>query len=210
VSQGTGPLTALLRTGDWPGLDELADRLLSPAERTRAGAIIDPADRLDYRAAHVLARLLAARWTGVAPSAIWLTQRCERCGGPHGRPVIESHPRVHVSLSHTSGAVLAAAGPGPLGVDIEDLRRPPVDPRLARSVLSQAAQAALATAPDQHAAFLQQWVRQEALFKAGVREPHGLHLLEGLDRQERLVHAVVSAAPVKLVTSGDVLTSFAS
>jgi 4'-phosphopantetheinyl transferase len=215
VNQGSETIAALLRTSDWPGLTDLAAQLLSPAELARAGATLDGADQLDYRAAHVLVRLLAARFAGVPPAAIRLTQSCERCGGPHGRPVVESHPGVQVSLSHTRGTVLAAAGPGPLGVDVEDLRRPPVDPGLARSVLSQPALAALASAPDQHTAFLQQWVRQEALFKAGVREPGGLHLLEQLDQQERLVYAVVSGVPVTLVpvtlvTSGDVLTSFGS
>jgi 4'-phosphopantetheinyl transferase len=223
------PVASVVQTSAWPAIDELARQFLSPAEQARAAAFRDPVDQVDYCAAHVLVRLLAATIAGTPPSALELEQRCEHCGGPHGRPFFGGHPGLYASLSHTRGAVLAAAGSSPLGADIESLRSQRVEARLIETVLSTAEQERLQRQSDQHASFLRQWVRKEAMVKLGLGSlgslrqigfgdltaPDesdsapvcialapawpGLYLMEQLDRQAGLVFAVVSAEPVTLL-----------
>lgn len=68
-----------------------------------------------------------ARVAGVDPGAVRIEQRCERCRGPHGRPVVV-HPTglangpLHVSLSRAGNAVAVAVTlGGPVGIDIEEI-----------------------------------------------------------------------------------------
>lgn len=152
------------RCGD---LAPVAGQVLTSGERARADAYRDAADRRDFRAAHLLVRQVAARLTGTSPDALAVIQQCARCGGPHGRPVIAGHPDTHISLAHTRGAVIAAASAEPVGVDIESLRRPRFDPALLAPVLTAGELQAVSESANQHAAVLRQWVRKEALVKAG-------------------------------------------
>ncbi|HUD79755.1 MAG TPA: 4'-phosphopantetheinyl transferase superfamily protein [Streptosporangiaceae bacterium] len=152
------------RCGD---LAAVAGQVLTSGERARADAYRDAADRRDFRAAHLLVRQVAARLTGTSPDALAVIQQCARCGGPHGRPIIAGHPGVHISLAHTRGAVIAAASAEPVGVDIESLRRPRFDPALLAPALTAGELQAVSESANQHAAVLRQWVRKEALVKAG-------------------------------------------
>ncbi|WP_236242995.1 hypothetical protein [Streptomyces sp. CC228A] len=113
------PLALVRATADvLPLLDAVA---LAPYEQDRAARLAPGQQRDDYLAAHVLVRVCAARLLGVDPAVLVLGQRCAGCGGEdHGRPFLRGLPGVGVSLSHTRGAVAAAAGPGPVGVDVED------------------------------------------------------------------------------------------
>lgn len=227
----------MLVVAAWPELSALAGRMLTSAELNRSAAFLDPADRLDFRAAHVLVRLLAGRLLHVPPAGLELTQHCDRCGGSHGRPGFAAHPGLQVSLSHTKGAVLAAAAFSPVGADIENLSRPHVDAELADLVLSTDEQQTLRQATDRNAAFLRHWVRKEAMIKMGygslddlrqldfggrpasdrhdrfpVRTPleptwPGLQLLERMDRDAGLVYAIISAEPVVLMPASTVLTT---
>lgn len=88
-------------------------------EQARARAFRDPAVRIDYLAAHALARMAAAAISGVPACSLTLLQRCADCGGPHGQARIEQLPGLHVSLSHTKGVVMGAAATRPVGVDLE-------------------------------------------------------------------------------------------
>ncbi len=162
-------MAAVLLTGQAADLTELARSGLSAAEQARAASLDDPAGRRDYQAAHLLVRQVAARVLAVAPDEVTVLQVCERCGGPHGRPFVGGHPELQVSLSHTGGAVIAAASAGPVGADIESLRRPRFDLSLLERELTPAELAAIGRSADQHAAVLRHWTRKEALAKAGGR-----------------------------------------
>jgi 4'-phosphopantetheinyl transferase len=77
-------------------------------------------------------------------------------------------PGLHVSLAHRPGAVVAAAGWTPVGVDVEvpDARR---GARAAvPDVLTPAEIAEVGAARDPSAAFLRLWVRKECLVKLGA------------------------------------------
>ncbi|MFJ2396490.1 4'-phosphopantetheinyl transferase family protein [Streptomyces sp. NPDC087843] len=141
---------------------------LAPYEQQRAARLpVGPHE--DYLAAHILVRLCAARLTGVPPATLVLGQLCGDCGGEdHGRPFLRGRPGIQVSLSHARGAVAAAAGPGPVGVDVEDVATAAFDPRVAARVLAPAELAAVRADPDPERAFLRLWVRKEALVKVGV------------------------------------------
>lgn len=125
--------------------------LLSPAELGRSTALARPRDREDFLAARVLVRLLLR--SALAPDTdlatldrFALTQQCPRCGGPHGRPVVDL-PGVAVSWAHSGGYVAAALGPGSVGVDVE-----PGD---------------AATGHVPASATTRSWVRSEAIVKWG-------------------------------------------
>jgi 4'-phosphopantetheinyl transferase len=161
------PLVVVRRTAEVLPLARTV--ALTAAETARAEQIADPARRDDFVAAHVLVRWCAARWLGVQPDRLVITQTCLDCGADgHGRPALEGYPELGVSLSHTGGAVAAAAGPGPVGVDVEHAAQRPLDPRVARRVLSERELAAVLAADDQARAFLRHWVRKEALVKVGA------------------------------------------
>lgn len=204
-------------------------RWLTEAERARADAISDPGDRRDYLAAHALVRVVAGRLSGTDPAEVRIVQRCSRCGGSHGRPVIDGQPGLAVSFGHSRGAVIAAAAAGAVGADIESLRRPVIDLALAEGALTGRERRAVRAAADPQRAFLRQWTRKEAAVKAGLgslRDLAGLelgHLAVGggadaipaaaplgdawpglrvtdqIDEQNEVAFAVISADPVELI-----------
>lgn len=95
--------------------------LLPEAEHSRAGRFRHVRDGQAYIAAHVLFRLMAARWlgTGLGRAAeLEVKQHCRTCGGAHGKPRIDG---VELSLSRSSDAVLVAAAPAgcAIGADLE-------------------------------------------------------------------------------------------
>jgi len=147
----------------------LDQAVLTPQERGRAREFGDPAARADFVAAHLLARLCAARFLGLSPESMILAQHCQGCGAEdHGRPFLPDHPHVGVSLSHTRGAVAAAAGPGAVGIDVEVATRARFEPRLARRILTAAEFRAVQAAPDPARTMLRHWVRKEAMVKVGA------------------------------------------
>jgi 4'-phosphopantetheinyl transferase len=141
-------------------------QLLTATERRRAGALRFPRDRTDFAAAHALVRLCAAEMSGASPTQLTLVQRCDECGGGHGRPALAEDTGLQVSLSHTAGYVAAMAGAGPVGVDVERGDDSRIDPDLMRSALSPSEVAAVDAATPWRV-FLRQWVRKEALVKVG-------------------------------------------
>ncbi|TQF02412.1 4'-phosphopantetheinyl transferase superfamily protein [Kitasatospora acidiphila] len=164
---GARPLAVVRRTAEVLPLARTV--ALTAVETARAEQIADPARRDDYVAAHVLVRWCAARWLGVPPDRLVITQSCPDCGADdHGRPALEGYPELGVSLSHTGGAVAAAAGPGPVGIDVEHAAERPLDLRVARRVLSERELAAVLESDDPARDFLRHWVRKEALVKVGA------------------------------------------
>jgi 4'-phosphopantetheinyl transferase len=139
---------------------------LSRAERERAARFHHLSDRWEFVLGRLMARHLLA----------------ERCGTPaaefrfveneHGRPDI-AHPGldrpIRFNLSHSGGLVACVIGEhGQVGVDVERLDRPHVDPRVIRRYCSESEQAALARVPEavRHERFLQLWTLKEAYVKA--------------------------------------------
>lgn len=156
--------------------------LLSAAERGRWGALRRPVDRDDFVAARVLVRrlVIAAHGSQLPLSAISLSQRCSRCGGPHGRPVLRGPCGDHVSWAHASGTVAVVVSDRPVGIDLErsDAVVPEIDGRV-RTV--------------------GEWVRLEALVKAsGVqldealadRLPAGFEFVDWAEEGPAVVGAV--------------------
>ena len=218
----------MLLTEQLPDSDSLARHWLTAAELARADAIAGAGDRRDFLAAHLLVRWVAARLAGASPGGLIVGQRCDRCGGPHGRPVIEGALGLHVSLAHTQGAVIAVASDQPVGADIESLRRPRLSTETLAGVLSESEQQTIRRSADPHAAFLRQWTRKEALVKLGagtltrmadldlgqlpISGEHdrlavrtelaplwpGLRLLDRVDHSSGIVFAVMSRRPVTL------------
>jgi 4'-phosphopantetheinyl transferase len=150
---------------------------LTAPEEERCSRLRRPGDRHDFRAAHLLVRVCAARLLGLRPGEISIVQRCASCGGPHGRPEVVGHPEVHASLAHSRGVVAAAAGTVPVGVDVEAF--PPAGglaPGELSAALTATEVAAIESAADPDRAVLLAWVRKEACLKAGLVD------LDGLDR----------------------------
>lgn len=139
---------------------------LSAAERQRAARFHHVSDRWEFVLGRLMARHLLAERSGVAPAAFEFAENAH--GRPEvGQPVLESPLRFN--LSHSGGLVACVIG-GTLqvGVDIERLDRPPIDPRVIRRYCSADEQAALAGLPDamRHERFLELWTLKEAYVKA--------------------------------------------
>ena len=167
-----GPLVVAGACADVLGIVDA--RLLTKSEQRRSAALHHPADRDDYIAAHLLVRWCAAELTGQTPESLEVVQRCLLCGsGLHGRPSLVGLPGVHVSLAHTRGVVVAAAGWAPVGVDVERVSTDGVEMgegslRLIPEVLTPAEVSLTQKATNVHVAFLRHWVRKECLVKMGV------------------------------------------
>ena len=164
----------LIRT-DLPG-PVLAglEALLDDTERQRAGALLEPADRGRFVAAHGAARLLIGRRLGAPPARLrWRY-------GPHGKPELAGPwTGAQVSLSHSGNlAALALTGRRRVGVDLQRrlsgvdvtamARRfyPPADARFVTTGCGPA---------DQADRFTRLWTRKEACVKVG-----GGRLIPGL------------------------------
>lgn len=143
--------------------------LLTTPEQGRMSRLRRPGDRDDFLAAHLLVRDCSARWLGLPIGDISIVQRCTTCGGPHGRPEVVGYPEIGVTLAHSHGVVAAAAGPVPVGVDVEAF--PPAREVAAgelSAALTAAEIAAVEAAADPRRAVLLAWARKEACLKAGL------------------------------------------
>ncbi|GAA1123824.1 4'-phosphopantetheinyl transferase family protein [Arthrobacter flavus] len=100
------------------------DRFLPGPVRAAAARLQYEQDRLTYRAAHAVFRLMAAQLLGATPAeaaALPVTRSCRACGsGLHGKPAIAG---VELSLSRSAGSLLVASAPAghPIGADIEHI-----------------------------------------------------------------------------------------
>jgi 4'-phosphopantetheinyl transferase len=146
-----------------------AEGWLSQQERDRASAFRFPEDRRDFVAARALARRCAAAVVGSPPGALRIVQWCRQCAAPHGRPSLVEHPDIGLSWSHSHGYLAAVAGPGAVGVDVEVPHGGDWGADgIARMVLSDNERRQVAGCRRPDLALLRQWVRKEAMVKAGV------------------------------------------
>jgi 4'-phosphopantetheinyl transferase len=148
--------------------------LLDEGERARADAVIYPASRRQFIAAHGAFRVILGRGLGVPPASLrWQL-------GPHGKPELAG-PGPRVSFSHSGDfAALATATGRRVGVDIQQLLpRLDVTRMAARFYPPQEAEF-VAAAPGrarQVARYTRLWARKEACVKVA-----GGRLLPGLEQ----------------------------
>jgi len=148
--------------------------LLDEGERARADAVIYPASRRQYIAAHGAFRVILGRRLDVPPASLrWQL-------GPHGKPELAG-PGPRVSFSHSGDfAALATATGRRVGVDIQQLLpRLDVTRMAARFYPPQEAEF-VAAAPGrarQVARYTRLWARKEACVKVA-----GGRLLPGLEQ----------------------------
>jgi 4'-phosphopantetheinyl transferase len=97
----------------------LAD-LLDDRERERAARRSNPAR---YTTAHALLRTCAGERLGVAPASLRFERTCATCGSHrHGKPSVEGHPELFVSLSYAGDlTIVALSFGGEVGVDVEEV-----------------------------------------------------------------------------------------
>jgi 4'-phosphopantetheinyl transferase len=157
----TAPTQEVLGTADLS--------VLTPDERRRHAALRHPADRNAFLASHLLVRRCAGAVTGRPAGTLEVVQVCAECGARgHGRPFVVGFPQVHVSLAHTRNVVVAGAGWGPLGVDVEDIGVKAPTLAAMPELLAEAELSVVRSSPDVRLAFLRYWVRKECLVKIGV------------------------------------------
>jgi 4'-phosphopantetheinyl transferase len=158
--------------------------VLSPEEQAREARLVKTEDRRRFAAAHVAVRQILGRYEDAAPGA--LVFEIDEVGKPH--LATPDQPGLAFSLSHSAGrGLLAVAGGGAVGVDIEMMR--PLDnlPGMAREIMSDTEWAGFqplladpAGSGAAHDAFFTLWVRKEAVLKAGgtgfMIDPRTLHI----------------------------------
>lgn len=141
-------------------LDRYA-RLLSEEETIRAARFLFPQTRIRFIAGRGILRELLAAYQDVQPEEIRLSYN------RYGKPCLQGGGS-YFNLSHTGGTVLyAVSRTAEVGVDIEAMRKD-FDWEEMSFALSARERAELKRSPlpNPHEAFLQRWVRREALCKA--------------------------------------------
>ena len=151
--------------------DAVDRSVLNDTERARADAFVRPSDGELYATAHVVLRLLLARYTGTPAHRIRFGRAaCPGCGGPHGPPVMSVVPGEHVpcfSLSHGGGVALVGVAAGRVGVDVERLPGAATVDVCARSLHpdERAELAAAGEGDERRRHFGRVWTRKESFLK---------------------------------------------
>jgi 4'-phosphopantetheinyl transferase len=142
-------------------------RLLDDGERARATRLASTRAGDVFTASRALQRLWGAAALGIPPAEVVIDRSCEHCADPgHGRPRLAGAPAF--SVSHTGRwLLLAAAGAGLIGADIEDPAAAADPAGLAGVVLSaeEHREFSAAAPAEQPARLLTAWTRKEAAMK---------------------------------------------
>ena len=163
----------VLTTAEWMRRSTASADLLTEPERLRAQRFRREDDRLDFIAAHLLAREVVAELLGVASAEVRLAQSCPDCGADdHGPPRVSvpGHAGVFTSWSHSAGRIGAVAALAPVGFDLERVTSSQGITDTGEHVLSPGELAQVRDAADPRVAFLHWWTRKEALVKVGAIE----------------------------------------
>ena len=163
----------VLTTAEWMRRSASSADLLSEPERLRAQRFRREDDRLDFIAAHLLAREVVAELLGVASGEVRLAQSCPDCGADdHGPPHVSvpGRPGAFTSWSHSAGRIGAVAALAPVGFDLERVTSDRSVTEAGLHVLSPGESAQVREAADPRVAFLHWWTRKEALVKVGAIE----------------------------------------
>lgn len=81
-----------------------------------------------------------------------------------GKPYLSSHPHIYFNLSHCDGGVACGISNGPIGVDVESMRK--IDNRVANRVFSVSEQEILAHSKNPTHTFIAMWTLKESWLKA--------------------------------------------
>lgn len=147
-----------------------AGDVLTTYEIARCARMVQAPARTLRTAAHVLKREALAAALGLPPRAVRLVE-------PSDRPVLAApHAALHVSLSHTQGAVAIAFSLTPIGVDIETLDRSNDTAAIAQRYFAPGDVDAMRDDP-KGVHFARLWTAKEALKKAA-----DINLFEALAR----------------------------
>ncbi|MFC3549830.1 4'-phosphopantetheinyl transferase family protein [Lysobacter cavernae] len=152
----------LFELDDWRAWLPEATAVLDATERERVQRQRRTTGREALALAYALHRLLLGIALGCDARAVPLGRDSRGC------PRL-ADGALHTSLSHADGvAAIAVTAAGPIGVDIEAMRRASVMPEIAERVCHPVEALALRgiAAQERAAALLQLWVRKEALLKA--------------------------------------------
>lgn len=161
---------------EWSGVAAALESVLDSAESARAARFRFAKDREQYSVAHVLMRMLLARYSRIAPADLRFDL------GPAGKPCIapsDQSSYVEFNLAHSGDMVLiAVCSAGPVGVDVEEWTDGLDLDRMSQHFFSSNEAAALRalTPAQRHTAFFRCWVSKEAYIKAT-----GLGISRGLD-----------------------------
>lgn len=145
-----------------PQLDELWASL-SAAEQARATGFALAAARRRFIVTRALLRRALSRYAELAP------ERWVFVPGPHGKPGLVGEQAalgLCFNVSHTPGLALCAVARSDVGVDVQDITRPP--PGVGERYLSALERQALAAAPESERVdrFFERWTLKEAYVKA--------------------------------------------
>jgi 4'-phosphopantetheinyl transferase len=180
---------------DVPGgsLTAMAETL-DPGERDRAERFRFESDWGRYVAAHGALRRILSAYVGLAAAEIRYTS--EACGRPRLAPAINPR-KLDFSLSHSGElAMVAVAGDGRVGMDLEMMRDLPLEHELAERSLSAGEWSEWWRYPAEARAkaFLYGWTRKEACLKAdgrGLRrDPRQVPVGFGTDKEQRWSHVM--------------------
>jgi 4'-phosphopantetheinyl transferase len=143
---------------------------LSPDERKRADRVRFEVHRNRFVVGRGLMRLILGRYCDVPPEKLRFNY------GPNGKPELTPGEKarrtggaLHFNLAHSEGVgVLAVTQTGPVGVDVEQVRRLREFKELVSQFFSvrEAAEFSRLEREQQPAAFFNLWTRKEALLKA--------------------------------------------
>lgn len=131
--------------------------ILSAFEAGKGARMIAPEARALRLAAHVVKREALGAALSVGPESIAFEE-------PLDRPrLLPPHDMLHVSLSHTKGAVALAFGPRRIGVDVETLGRSKDPVAMAQRFFGAGEAEKISESPFE---FVWRWCAKEALKKA--------------------------------------------
>jgi 4'-phosphopantetheinyl transferase len=146
-----------------PALDALC-ACLSEDERARAAGFALEAARRRFMVTRALLRRALSRYADVAPEG-WVFVR-----GPHGKPGLHGAQRALgpcFNVTHTPGLALCAVARSDVGIDVQDITRPP-PAGVGERYLSELERRALdaSAAGERTDRFFERWTLKEAYVKA--------------------------------------------
>jgi 4'-phosphopantetheinyl transferase len=137
--------------------------ILSKGEHGRAGRILVEDARRRYLISRVLSRRVLASCIDDDPARIHFDT------GPHGKPHLRGHDRIHFNISHSPRWwVMAVAQDRDVGIDVEDLDRKIDIERVAARLFVPEEIAVIESleGEDRRRAFFRVWTSREAVVKA--------------------------------------------